>query len=84
MTGKVEYDDWADIYDIWVESAPVTRENLAFYVREYLSTSGLAVELGVGNGRILVEAAQQGKAMTGVDYSAQMLELCRRHPVYAD
>lgn len=83
MAGKVEYDDWADIYDIWVESAPVTRENLAFYVREYLNTSGPAVELGVGNGRILVEAAQQGKAMTGVDYSAQMLELCRRQAATA-
>lgn len=79
MPGKVEYDDWADIYDLWVESAPVTKENLAFYVQEYLNTAGPAVELGVGNGRILVEAARQGKAMIGVDYSVHMLELCRQH-----
>lgn len=83
MPGKVDYDDWADIYDVWVESAPVTRENLSFYVQEYLNTPGPAVELGVGNGRILVAAARQGKAMIGVDYSANMLELCRQHAASA-
>ena len=35
------------------------------------------VELGVGNGRIAIEAAKQGKPIIGVDYSAEMLKLCR-------
>jgi len=52
MNPAVEYDAFADIYDIWAETAPVTRRNLPFYVAEYLRTAGPVVELGVGNGRI--------------------------------
>ena len=77
MHKAVEYDTFADIYDIWTETAPVTKRNLPFYVEEYLRTEGPAVELGVGNGRIAVEAARQGKAVIGVDSSAEMLKLCR-------
>jgi SAM-dependent methyltransferase len=77
MHKSVEYDAFAHIYDIWVEAAPVTKRNLPFYVEEYLRTEGLVVELGVGNGRIAIEAAKQGKPVIGVDYSAEMLKLCR-------
>lgn len=76
MNQPVEYDGFADIYDIWVETAPVTKRNLPFYVEEYLRTAGPVVELGVGNGRIAIEAARQGKPVIGVDYSAEMLKLC--------
>ncbi len=79
MQQPVEYDTFADIYDIWVEGAPVTKRNLPFYVEEYLRTAGPVVELGVGNGRIAIEAARQGKAIIGVDSSAEMLKLCREH-----
>jgi len=77
MHKTVEYDAFADIYDIWVETAPVTKRNLPFYVEEYLRTAGPVVELGVGNGRIAIEAARQGKPVIGVDSSAEMLKLCR-------
>lgn len=77
MHKSVEYDAFADIYDIWVEGAPVTKRNLPFYVEEYLRTTGPVVELGVGNGRIAIEAAKQGKSIIGVDSSAEMLKLCR-------
>jgi SAM-dependent methyltransferase len=77
MHERVEYDAFADIYEIWTETAPITGQNLPFYVAEYLRTAGPVVELGVGNGRIAVEAARQGKAITGVDNSAGMLRLCR-------
>lgn len=77
MHEQVEYDAFADIYEIWTETAPITGQNLPFYVAEYLNTAGPVVELGVGSGRIAVEAARQGKAITGVDNSAQMLRLCR-------
>jgi SAM-dependent methyltransferase len=77
MHKSVEYDTFAHIYDIWVEAAPVTKRNLPFYVEEYLRTEGPVVELGVGNGRIAIEAAKQGKPVIGVDYSAEMLKLCR-------
>jgi len=77
MKQRVEYDAFADIYDIWVEGAPVTKRNLSFYVEEYLRTEGPVVELGVGNGRIAIEAARQGKSIIGVDSSAEMLKLCQ-------
>jgi len=71
-----DYDRFADIYDIWVATAPVAKREIPFYVEEYRQTRGPAVELGVGNGRILIEAALRGKAMIGVDASSKMLELC--------
>jgi len=77
MNQPAEYDTFADIYNIWVEGAPITKRNLPFYVEEYLRTEGPVVELGVGNGRIAVEAARRGKHIIGVDSSAKMLKLCR-------
>jgi SAM-dependent methyltransferase len=72
-----EYDTFADIYEVWTAGAPVTERNLPFYVELYRGTPGLVVELGVGNGRIAVEAAKAGKSMAGVDSSAEMLRHCR-------
>ena len=75
-------NDWdagfAEIYDAWTEASPVAARDRPFYVGEYLRTVGPVVELGVGTGRIAVEAARKGKAVTGVDSSARMLELCAR------
>ena len=76
MTDPVPYDAFADIYDAWAESAPITRENQEFYVKCLVEADGPAVELGVGNGRICIEAAKQGKAVIGVDSSEKILELC--------
>jgi SAM-dependent methyltransferase len=74
----VEYDLFADIYDMWVQESPAAgHNNLSFYVDEYLRTAGPVVELGVGNGRIAVEAARQGRSLVGVDSSVEMLRLCR-------
>ena len=65
MTDPVPYDAFADIYDAWAESAPITRENQEFYVKCLVEADGPAVELGVGNGRICIEAAKQGKPSSG-------------------
>lgn len=77
MAQPVEYDAFADVYDRWVDTEPVTRRNRPFYVTEYLRTSGVVAEMGVGNGRIAIEAARQGKAVVGVDSSREMLKACR-------
>lgn len=77
MSERSPYDDFADIYDVWVETAPITRENLAFYVELLAASPGPRVELGVGNGRICLEVARRGKDVVGVDSSAGMLALCR-------
>jgi SAM-dependent methyltransferase len=73
-----DYDEFADIYDDWVLSAAVTQQNQAFYVSEYLNTEGIVVELGVGNGRIALEAVRQGKPVIGVDASPAMLAECKK------
>jgi ubiquinone/menaquinone biosynthesis C-methylase UbiE len=77
MHGPTEYDAFADIYDVWVETARITERDSPFYLEEYLRTEGGVVELGVGSGRIAIEAARQGKEIVGVDNSTEMLKLCR-------
>jgi SAM-dependent methyltransferase len=73
----VDYERFADIYGIWTATADATRANLAFYVEAYLAADGPVVELGVGDGRIAVEAATRGRDIVGVDLSQAMLALCR-------
>ena len=76
--GGVAYDDWADVYDLWVATAPVTAQNHAFYFSQYVAEpQGPVVELGIGTGRIALEAVRHGRPMVGVDSSAAMLALCR-------
>ena len=72
-----EYDDFADIYQVWTDTAASTRANLDFYVELYQETAGPVVELGVGDGRIAVPAASRGQTVIGVDLSRAMLERCR-------
>lgn len=73
-----QYDSFADIYDIWTETAPTAQFNRGFYVEAYLAAGGPVVELGVGDGRIAVEAAARGCRVTGVDASPVMLRRCRK------
>ena len=71
------YDSFVEVYDAWTASAPVCGANRRFYVDEYVATKGPVIELGVGNGRIAIEAARRGKAMVGIDNSKGMLNVCR-------
>jgi SAM-dependent methyltransferase len=73
-----EYDTFADIYPVWTDTAASTRANLVFYVEAYVAADGPVVELGVGDGRIAVQAALQGRPVIGVDLSSAMLACCRR------
>ena len=77
-TSATEYDRFSDIYAVWTDTAASTRANLAFYVDAYLAAEGPVVELGIGDGRIAVPAAAQGRDITGVDLSSAMLDRCRR------
>lgn len=70
-----EYDIIAPFYD--VEHAPF-QEDLDMY-RNYAELSGgVLLELACGSGRVLLPLAQDGYEVTGVDSSAQMLELARQ------
>ncbi len=73
-----QYDSFADIYGVWTETAPGAETNRRFYVEAYLAAGGPVVELGVGDGRIAVEAAARGCRVIGVDASPVMLRRCRR------
>jgi SAM-dependent methyltransferase len=75
--GAVDYERFADIYGVWTATAGSTRANKPYYVEAYLAADGPVVELGVGDGRIAVEAATRGRSVTGVDISPAMLQLCR-------
>src|SRR3970282_2953457 len=75
---RVPYDDFADISDAWCASAPITQKNHGFYLRKLAESPGPVVELGVGNGRICIEVAKQGRPGTGGDSSGAILELCRK------
>jgi SAM-dependent methyltransferase len=74
------YDPIAELYDPW--SVSVT-EDVPFYVAEARKAGGPVVELGVGTGRIAVPTAAAGVAVIGVDSSAGMLDVCRRHAAAA-
>ena len=78
-----EYDSFADIYAVWTDTAGSTRANLPFYLDAYAQADGPVVELGVGDGRIAVQAAARGRAVIGVDSSQAMLDLCRRRALDA-
>ena len=77
LLSSSEYDSFADIYQVWTDTAGSTEANLAFYVNAYLEAQGPVVELGVGDGRIAVPAASRGRAVIGVDVSSAMLDRCR-------
>jgi SAM-dependent methyltransferase len=70
------YDSIAELYDPW--SVSVT-EDVGFYLEEARRSGGPVVELGVGTGRIAIPIAADGTRVIGVDSSAGMLEVCRRH-----
>jgi SAM-dependent methyltransferase len=77
MTASLEYERFADIYGTWTATAASTRANKAFYLDAYAAADGPVVELGVGDGRIAVDAAAGGRPIIGVDLSPAMLRLCR-------
>ena len=78
-----EYDQFADIYAVWTDTAASARANLTFYLDAYAAAEGPIVELGVGDGRVAVPAAARGQHITGVDLSMAMLERCRRRATEA-
>ena len=79
-----EYGSLADIYEIWTDSAAAASANRPFYVDAYLAADGPVVELGVGDGRIAVEAATRGGVVTCIDQSSATLERRRQRAQRAE
>ena len=72
------YDAIPD-FGLLYDSVPLyaARQDVAFYVEEAKAERGRVLEVGCGTGRILFPIARIGRAITGIDGSAQMLERCR-------
>jgi SAM-dependent methyltransferase len=68
----------AEAYDVWM---PPGREygDADLYRRAIERGNGPALELGCGNGRLLLEYAAAGLPVDGVDASADMLAICAAH-----
>lgn len=49
MSENVPYDDFVDIYDVWCERAPITKENKTFYVELLSESRPPVIEVGVGD-----------------------------------
>jgi SAM-dependent methyltransferase len=64
---RLEYAGYTDDLDFYVQSASFFDPEKAYPV----------LELGCGTGRVLLQLAEAGFDVTGVDASAAMLELCR-------
>ena len=70
------YDLVARFYDVDM-ARNMAFDDVGFYVGLCAQVSGPVLELGCGNGRILLELAQHGIDAIGVDASAEMLEELR-------
>ena len=65
----------AEFYDHIYEEAD--RKDVDFYVDLATESGGSVLELGCGTGRVLIPTARAGVAVTGIDLSEHMLEICR-------
>lgn len=69
------YSGTADFYD---EIVPYReREDVRFFVDLAIESGGPVLEAGCGTGRVLLPTARAGIAITGLDYSDAMLDVCR-------
>jgi len=49
-----------------------------YYLKQILKTQGPVLELGVGTGRLFVEALKQGADMYGIDANSSMIEVLKK------
>jgi SAM-dependent methyltransferase len=68
----------AQAYDCWLPPDG-NYDDRAMYQRAIEASDGPALELGCGNGRLLIEYRKQGLDVEGMDNSADMLAICRAH-----
>ena len=73
---RSSYDRIAHLYDVdMARNMPF--DDVGFYVGVSKSSGGRTLELGCGNGRILLELLARGIDAWGIDHSARMLEALR-------
>ena len=71
VNGDVDYKEWADFIEKILE-------------RDYKDGKPeLVLDLGCGTGSMTIELAKRGYDMTGIDYSAEMLDVARNRAINA-
>jgi SAM-dependent methyltransferase len=70
-----DYDSFAGYFDLFSGQAI---DDLPVYAGFAQRTGGPVLEMGCGTGRLVLEMARAGLAVTGVDNSSAMLALARR------
>lgn len=74
MVDEEQFKGWADYYDyIYSEKG----EDIQFYLDEIENTNGRILEIGIGTGRIYLDALENGADIYGFDISKEMLERTR-------
>ena len=71
------YDRIADLYDVDM-ARNMAFDDIGFYATAAAKARGPVLELGCGNGRILLELVARGIDAVGADRSLRMLEALRR------
>lgn len=66
-----------EVYDL---DKPIGRSfgNVEYYRERLKNVRGKILEPAVGTGRILIPLLEEGFDVDGIDYSPDMLELCRK------
>src|SRR5215471_1368923 len=72
------HDEYAAIADLYDHVGPYRAlTDIGFYIDAARESGGPVMELGCGTGRVLIPTARAGVAITGLDLSPAMLEVCR-------
>ena len=71
----MNYDAWADWYDVFYSSVGV--DDVEFYVELAQASGGPVLEIGCGTGRVSLPIAAAGIDVVGVDFATAMLEKAR-------
>lgn len=74
--GYREYEFTSEFYD-YIEPYR-QRSDVAFFVEMARASQGPVLELGCGTGRVLIPTARAGIEIVGLDFSPNMLAICRR------
>lgn len=67
----------ARFYDV-IYSKVISWEDSEYYLKQVFKTQGPVLELGVGTGRIFVEALKQGADIYGIDVNGSMIEVLKK------
>ncbi|UUZ79176.1 class I SAM-dependent methyltransferase [Paenibacillus sp. P26] len=79
LPNTADYDLYQGYYAQFYEAVTVrTDYDIPIYLEQAKQTGGPVLDLACGSGRVLMHLANAGYPVTGVDLSADMLQLCRR------